>query len=622
MTRLKSLILLGLACAVSSAIADTYYVRTNGYDTSNGTSWATAFATVSNAIATAGANDDIWVAEGTYTPGTSRTNSFELKQDLGLYGGFTNGMTLFNQRNWTNYPTVLSGDIQQDGENTNNSYHIVTSSNITGAVIDGFTITRGYADASGGGGKSWILDSGGGMLNRNGSTVTVNNCMFIDNFADYAGGGMMNYSYCSPVLSNCTFIGNPAYAFYITYAAGMCNRNFSSPTLTDCLFLTNCSRSHATMFNYGDCSPVLVNCVFKKGRAWDNIGGICNHTRSYARFINCSFIENYGVRNGYYGGAMLNVVDSSPYLSNCTFIANESKSWGAAMYNSSRSSPVLIDCSFTSNSTVNRDVSKGYSGGAMYCTGGSSPVLSNCTFYGNSSRLYGGAIHLNGTSCPTFYNCSFTSNTASDGGGAIYSMNLSAPILKNCRFVRNAVTNGGVYGGGAMCNNDSSPSIINCTFTTNTANNFGGAIDNHSNSCPVVKNCIVWGNAAASDKEVRNSSGSTPTNSYSDMEGCGGSGPGWDSAFGEDGGGNIDYEPLFVDVSSDDLHLKSCQGTWNGSGWTKYRGQQSSCIDAGDTGDLVGDEPEPNGGVINMGAYGGTWEASKTLFSGTFIYLR
>ena len=41
-------------------------------------------------------------------------------------------------------------------------------------------------------------------------------------------------------------------------------------------------------------------------------------------------------------------------------------------------------------------------------------------------------------------------------------------------------------------------------------------------------------------------------------------------------------------------------------------GITSPCIDAGDPSSPVGDEPQPNGGRINMGAYGGTPEASKS----------
>jgi hypothetical protein len=39
----------------------------------------------------------------------------------------------------------------------------------------------------------------------------------------------------------------------------------------------------------------------------------------------------------------------------------------------------------------------------------------------------------------------------------------------------------------------------------------------------------------------------------------------------------------------------------------------SPCIDAGDPNTPIGDELFPNGGVVNMGAYGGTAEASKSL---------
>jgi len=36
----------------------------------------------------------------------------------------------------------------------------------------------------------------------------------------------------------------------------------------------------------------------------------------------------------------------------------------------------------------------------------------------------------------------------------------------------------------------------------------------------------------------------------------------------------------------------------------------SPCLDAGDPNNPIGDEPFPNGWIINMGAYGGTAEAS------------
>jgi len=38
----------------------------------------------------------------------------------------------------------------------------------------------------------------------------------------------------------------------------------------------------------------------------------------------------------------------------------------------------------------------------------------------------------------------------------------------------------------------------------------------------------------------------------------------------------------------------------------------SPCIDAGDPNSPVAEEPQPNGGRINLGTYGGTAEASKS----------
>ena len=39
----------------------------------------------------------------------------------------------------------------------------------------------------------------------------------------------------------------------------------------------------------------------------------------------------------------------------------------------------------------------------------------------------------------------------------------------------------------------------------------------------------------------------------------------------------------------------------------------SWCIDAGDPNSAIADEPYPHGWNINMGVYGGTYQASKTL---------
>ena len=65
-----------------------------------------------------------------------------------------------------------------------------------------------------------------------------------------------------------------------------------------------------------------------------------------------------------------------------------------------------------------------------------------------------------------------------------------------------------------------------------------------------------------------------------------------------------------VDGHDLDLHLRSERGRWDGSGWVNDA-VSSPCIDGGDPEVSYADEPRPNGGRVNIGAYGGTAEASR-----------
>jgi hypothetical protein len=140
---------------------------------------------------------------------------------------------------------------------------------------------------------------------------------------------------------------------------------------------------------------------------------------------------------------------------------------------------------------------------------------------------------------------------------------------------------------------------------------------NHRGS-PNITNCILWDNAATSGgNEIYNSSG-TPLISYCDIAGCGGS-TSWDPDLGADAGGNIDADPLFV--GQGDYHLQSEGWRWDSERelWT-WDDVTSRCIDAGNPGSPLADEPltisdDPDNQWghnlrINMGAYGGTSEAS------------
>jgi hypothetical protein len=79
------------------------------------------------------------------------------------------------------------------------------------------------------------------------------------------------------------------------------------------------------------------------------------------------------------------------------------------------------------------------------------------------------------------------------------------------------------------------------------------------------------------------------------------------------GEANIDASPCFSDPNNSDYHLRSEAGRWDpvAEDWV-VDDVTSPCIDRGDPNSTVSDEPDPNGGIINMGAYGGTAEASMS----------
>lgn len=115
-------------------------------------------------------------------------------------------------------------------------------------------------------------------------------------------------------------------------------------------------------------------------------------------------------------------------------------------------------------------------------------------------------------------------------------------------------------------------------------------------------NNIIW---ASKDADIEIIDGS-PSFSYSCIQS------------GHPGVGNSSRasgcpDPLFADVANQDFHLKSEGGRWDpiAKSWIIDE-ETSPCIDAGDPNVPVGAETVPNGSRVDLGAYGGTVEASRS----------
>ncbi|MHC4478830.1 MAG: choice-of-anchor Q domain-containing protein, partial [Planctomycetota bacterium] len=228
-----------------------------------------------------------------------------------------------------------------------------------------------------------------------------------------------------------------------------------------------------------------------------------------------------------------------------------------------------------------------------------SPAIYWCLIARNGSSSYDGGGMKNVSGRPRVVNCVFACNTGEHGGG-MYN-NDATPAVTNCVFYENVA---GDNDGGGMCNvNGSAALITNCTFVLNDADSDGGGIFN-DDSDPELCNCIFWDNTANHGNEVYNEGTADPIWCYSDIEGCGGSGGGWDPDCGTDCGGNIDEDPDFDDADdpacTDDIWGRCHEGLALDSG--------SPCIDAGDNNcnsygaSICGNDRIING-TIDMGAF-------------------
>ena len=129
---------------------------------------------------------------------------------------------------------------------------------------------------------------------------------------------------------------------------------------------------------------------------------------------------------------------------------------------------------------------------------------------------------------------------------------------------------------------------------------------------PVIKNSIIAGNTTTLELQGTNAQEDKGKNiTYSCLYGTA-----KDDSLSDYGTGCIAKDPCFADAASGDFHLKSAAGRWNGTTWVKDT-VTSPCIDAGEASAAYANEPSPNGNRANMGAYGNTAEASKSISGGS-----
>lgn len=296
-------------------------------------------------------------------------------------------------------------------------------------------------------------------------------------------------------------------------------------------------------------------------------------------------IDGLTIRNGEaFGGAgpanrggAIDCEAASPTIRRCVFVDNQADSVGGAVYVNA-GDMTIDDCTFRNNdadhggavygnnSTLqfNRCIfqlnSATVEGGAVRAYSGSY-AFDQCAFDNSFAGTYGGAIAIRNGAMFSATRCSFKSNSCGDGqpdngrGGAIMHDGSDNAFVENCLFINNACA---LYGGSVY--SFQTITLRNTThYLDNDGAGAGAVVSLPAGGTLHMHNCIAWayggsaplGNVGAHDV------------TYCNIQG------------GYTGAGNIDVDPQFTNVGSNDLHLLAT----------------SPCIDAGDATKIVGQYP-------------------------------
>ena len=529
----SALLSLALWAIPVSAEGAILYVRQGASGANDGSSWEDAFSNLQDALAalagTAHLNAEVWIAAGTYKPGTSREATFRLLDGVALYGGFRGDEIAREQRDTLANPTILSGDLNGDDNDNiayqepsreDNCYHVVTAQYTgMGTILDGLTITGGHDNRN-------LSDSLGGGLRLLSGTLQLANCTLRRNVA-YAGGALYALDAVLTV-AHCTFDENLAKA-HGGGIAGVRGRLRIGDTLFEdntaliqggglfaregdvrvegSTFTGNSARYGGGMHTL-DSAPLVSACTFQRNHARQGGGvGVLGGTANIAdsRFEENTADEKGGALSAYLGNATLqdstlwrNGADSgggiwlyrsSATLSRCLLEENDAFWQGGGLFSEQDSQPIVRDCTFRGNVVANRG------GGGMLSVASPTSVVST-TFAMNVANYGGGGLELQ-DSLATVANCLFHGNRVYSGGGGLYQATSEATVV-NSALVANVASS---QGGGGLAHTKSTLRLVNCTLTANRADE-AGALRSVTDSRATIINAILWEDQATSGQEI------------------------------------------------------------------------------------------------------------------------
>ena len=200
-----------------------------------GTSWSKAYPNLTYAIDRINnarslgieCGTEIWVAQGTYSPGDGAYDSFEIPDGIEVYGGFAGNESARTQRDWAEHKTILSGYVEEDDNNKN----IVIMGDDT--LLDGL-IVEGADDYGIKGvdidfqiANCVVKENSNRAIDCENSNVSIDACIIKSN-SEY--GVYHKGSSNTLTINRSKFFGNLWHGIY-------CEN--STPTITNCMIYDN-----------------------------------------------------------------------------------------------------------------------------------------------------------------------------------------------------------------------------------------------------------------------------------------------------------------------------------------------------------------------------------------------
>jgi len=280
-------------------------------------------------------------------------------------------------------PAVVSSTIiDGDGRGPVVSFR---SSEGEGAVLSGFTVTRG-----------------GGILISGGSSPLIEKCSIEDNSAEFGAGLFIVDS--NPVIRNNMIIANRA------YIGGGVFIEKSAPVLEGNTIASNSAEMGAGLAIFSNSDPVLTDNTVVENRAARLGGGIFITLDSAPVIKNNTIGGNFAAQNG--GGFFIE--ESLPLIEDNTIIGNEAENGGGMII------VFILDPGLRLTGNTFESNLAYRAGGGLYLIG-SSPTFESNSFRENSSEFLGGAVAVY-DSAPIFIRNTFENNSAdpAGGGGAMW----------------------------------------------------------------------------------------------------------------------------------------------------------------------------------------------------------